>query len=47
MRLCSLKRSFKPLLVSPRYWRLRKRVNVNPQSFYLEKAGLASRKIAL
>ena len=36
VRLCSL--------VS-RYWRLHQRVNVNCQSFYLKKAGVASRKI--
>ena len=47
VRLCSLKRSFKRLLVSPKYWRLRKSVNVNPQSLYLKKAGVASRKIVL
>ena len=47
VRLCSLKRSFKRLLVSPRYWKLRKSVTVNPQSLYLKKAGVASRKIVL
>ena len=43
VRLCSLRRSFKRLFVSPRYWRLLEGVNVNPQSLYLKKAGVASR----
>ena len=43
VRLCSLRRSFKRLFVSPRYWRLLKGVNVNPQSLYVKKAGVASR----
>ena len=41
--LCSLRRSFRRLLVSLRYWRLLKRVHVNLQSLYLKKASVASR----
>lgn len=43
VRLSSLRRSFKRLFVSPRYWRLLKGVNVNPQSLYRKKAGVATR----